>query len=540
MQALKSIWLVMHNEWHSTITKPLFWYATCMTPLILFAIYLLFQWVLGEDPRETLLKEEDIKGWKFFLEQELYGSRGAQTTVLNYAILDSSEELAVEIRDEILKNDWYLFLLTVFEMRDDEFDSVHPSFTEGNANLLNELQNWRKETKDFPVEQLAAQIVGLIPPSDRISNVAVLAFQTQLANLWKSNLPAVQIVVPELSTNFFKEITPAGAIEDDVNSMLASREIVGYFVIPSDVGTEGADLSFVARVDTPRGQFLDLVNWFRSVGSDVLHKQHFEHLGIAPSTQQLLLLRANFSTNDVVIEAPNSKLVPKSFYQFINVALPILLFLIFFVSSVRLVANIVEEKSSKLADSLLASLSPINLLDGKLWGTALISLTVATVWVLLIPIFVTVAGRWNSNVDPTIIEYLFRPTIVLNFLLFLLLTYAMYGYFIVAFTSRFSRLNNAVSAVLYVQFAVLTLFVFPTIFIPFIPFKFLQDILSFFPPSTPFVLVARSGSLPDWPIYCLIVFVLVLCVLGSRALSGSLFAGGITDELRVSRRKRRE
>lgn len=468
------------------------------------------------------------------------GVGGEQTTVLNYAVLDSSEDLAVDIRDEILKNDWYLFLHKVFEMSDDEFDSLRSLFLEGHSILLNELQTKQRTMEDLPVEQIAAQLVGSLPLGESISNVDVPQFQAQLTSWWEPNLETVQTVVPGLSSNFFNDITPTGATEDDVNSMLASKEIVGYFVISNDVDTKDADLTFVARADTPRGQFLDLVNWFRSVSSDVLHKQRFEELGIEPNTQQLLLLRASFSTNDVVIEDPGSKLVPKSFYQYIYVAFPILLFLIFFAASIRLVANIVEEKSSKLADSLLASLSPINLMDGKLWGTALISLTVATVWVLLIPIFVTVVGRWTSYLDPTIIEYLFRPAIVLNFLLFLFLTYAMYGYFVVALTSRFSRLNNALSAVLYVQGAVLMLFVLPTVIIPFIPFKFIQDILSFFPPSTPFVLVARSGSLPDWPIYCGIIFVLVLCVLGSRALSGGLFTRGITDELRVSRKKLKE
>lgn len=540
LRTLKSVWLVMHNEWHSTITKPLFWYATFMTPLILFTIYLLFQWALGEDPREVLLKEDDNKGWRFFLEQELYGSRGDQTTILNYAILDSNEELVLKIHDEILKNDWYLFLLAVLEMKDEEFDSVRTFFTEGNASLLIELQKWKRTFEELPIEQLVAQLVGFLPPSDRMSNVDVSRFQVQLENWWKPNLKAVQRVVPELSTNFFNDITPPSANEDDVDSMLAAKEIIGYFVIPEDVGTDGANLTFVARVDTPRGQFLDLVNWFRSVGSDVLHKQRFEKLGIDPNTQQLLLLRANFATNEVVAENSSARLVPKSFYQFIYVALPILLFLIFFVSSLRLVANVVEEKSSKLADSLLANLSPINLLDGKLWGTALTSLTVAALWTLIIPIFVIVAGRWSSNVDPTIIGYLFQPVIVFNFLLFLFLAYALYGYFVVALTSRFSRLNNALSAALYVQGAVFLLFVLPTIIVPFIPFKFLQDVLSFFPLSTPFVLVARSGSLPDWPVYCAVVFVLVLCVLGSRALSGNLFAQGITDELRVSTRRRKK
>ena len=509
-----------------------------MTPLILFAIYLLFQWILGEDPREALLKDENVKSWEFFLEQELYGGKGNRTEYLYYAVFDSSEDLANEVREEILKNDWYLFLLNVFEMTDDEFDSFRHSFSEEDSGVPSALENWRQINANFSHEQLIAQIVGHVPPHDTYSNADISTFKAQLAKWWEMNLESIKALVPTVSSNFFDDVTPLNATEDDLDSMLASREIIGYFLISDNVGEDNAETKFIARLDTPRGQILDLVNWYRSIGSDVLQKRHFEKTGIEPETLQRLLLRAEFETNDVVIEESGSKLIPKSFYKFVYVALPIVLYLVFFISSVRLVANIVEEKSSKLAESLLANLSPINLLDGKLWGTALISLTVATVWAVLIPLFVIITGRWNSNIDPTIIGLLFRPDVVLNFLLFLTLAYALYGYFIVAFTSRFSRLNNALSAVLYVQLAVLFLFVTPTILIPFITFKGLQDALSFFPLSTPFVMVARSGSLPDWPIFFAIVFVMVLCVLGSRALSGSLFARGITDEFRVSRTKK--
>ena len=509
-----------------------------MTPLILFAIFLLFQWILGEDPRETLLKDENVKNWEFFLEQELYGGKSDQTDCLYYAVLDPSEDLAYAIREEILKNDWYLFLLKVFEMTDAEFDSFRHSISEGDSGVPSDLENWRRIYANSSHEQLIAQLVGHVPSNDTYSNADISTFKAQLAKWWEMNLESFKAMVPMISSNFFDNVTPSNATKDDLDSMLASREIIGYFLIPNDVGTESAETKFITRLDTPRGQVLDLVNWYRSVGTDVLQKRHFKAQGIEPKTQQQLLLRANFETNDVVIEEPGSKLIPKRFYKIIYVALPISLFIVFFASSIRLVANIVEEKSSKLAESLLANLSPINLLDGKLWGTAMISLTVSTVWVVLIPLFVVITGRWLSNIDPTIMGLLFRPDVVLNFLLFLILTYALYGYFFVAFTSRFSRLNNAISAVLYVQFAVLFLFVLPTVIIPFITFKGLQDALSFFPLSAPFVMVARSGSLPDWPIYFAIVFVLVLCVLGSRALSGSLFARGIIDESRVSRTKK--
>lgn len=527
----------MHNEWHSTITRPVFWYATLMTPLILFGLFLLFQWVLGEDPREAVLKEENVKSWEFFLEQELYGSRDGRVDTLKYAVLDSSEALAVNVREEILKNDWYLFLLKVFEMNDDELISLQQSLGEGEAYISNDLELLRHRYDEIPIEQLVRQLVGFLPPDDKLSSVDILEFRTRLASWWEVNLEIIKEIVPAISVNFFNDITPVDAQEDDVNLMLASKEIIGYFVIPKDFGTEGAETEFIARVDTPQGQFLDLVNWYRSVGSDVLQKQQYEKIGVDPQTRQRLLLRADFETNDVVVEETGSMIIPKSFYQFIYVALPLLLYFVYLVTSTRLIAIIVDEKTSKLAESLLANMRPVTLLDGKLWGTALLSLTVATVWVVLIPILVVITGRWHSNVDPTFLSYLFRPVVVLNFFLFLLLVYALYGYFIVAFTSRFSRLNNAISAALYFQFGVLILFVVPTVIVPFIPFKGLQDVLSFFPLSTPFVMVARSGSLPDLPMYCAIVIVVVLCVIGSRALSTGMFARGLIDELRVSKSK---
>ena len=65
-----------------------------------------------------------------------------------------------------------------------------------------------------------------------------------------------------------------------------------------------------------------------------------------------------------------------------------------------------------------------------------------------------------------------------------------------------------------------------------------QNVVSFFPPSTPFVMVARSASLPDWPLYIGIVGVMLVSIFVARAIAIRTFALGIVGEVRITRLNR--
>lgn len=532
----------MLNEWSSTTLNPSFWIVSCATPTILFTLYFLFQWILGEDPREAIFNEDTVKNWEFFLGDQREDQSFGPPRVLKYAVLDRSRSFSTDVRNEILDNDCYSFLTTILHLNGDDFETFREVYSDTHSELLHDLTLLRQRFVSTPTRTLVAELLGNIPRSEDLSDVVEIATLLENLKQWLNEHQEATIKsIPTLSSNYFRDLTPLdmSVSSESLESLLSRNEIVGYFVFPENIETDLEELEFVTRKETPRSEFLDLLNWYRSVTTDVLRKRRYEAENIDSLVQSLLTQRVNVVPTDIDIVPSKSSVTTLRFEGILYIALAFLMYVVFLVSSARLVSNVIDEKSNKLADNLLANLSPSHLLDGKLWGTAMISLTVVGLWLVLVPILAFVTGRWNFNVEIDVFAVFLQPFVIFNFVLFLLLAYAFYGYLFVGFTSLFSKVSIAVNSWAGIVVGIGFIFVTPSLLlISFLPFTWLQNLLSFIPVFTPFVMIARSGTLPDWGMYCTIVCFMVACVLASRAVSSLMFKRGISDEVRVKPLKR--
>ncbi len=520
-----------------TTLNPSFWIVSCATPTILFVMYFLFQWFLGEDPRETWINEDAVKNWEFLLGEEELDQNTRSPRVLSYGVLDPSESFSAEIRGEIINNNSYLFLKSTLGMSAEDFEAFSDVHSDKHTPLVQELAMLRQHFASMSTNMLVDQLLTRVELSEEVSHVVEVSIFHKRVKLWVvHNQDEVVESIPNLTSNLFREILPLDSThsEDSLESMLSRSEIIGYFVFPESISNDLDHLHFVTTVKTPRSEFIDLLNWYRSVATDVLRKRRYETENIDSNTQALLLQRVDFVPTDIDVSPTRSQIKTDRFVRILFLGLAFLMYLVSFGGSARLVANVVDEKSSKLVDNLLANLSPSHLLDGKLWGTAMISLTVMGFWVLLIPILAFVTGRLDFNVNLDIFSVLLQPTVVFNFILFLLLAYAFYGYLFVGLASLYSKLSNAINTFVGIGLGIGFLFVFPSLMVMFFnPFVWLQNLLSFIPVMSPFVMVARSGTLPGWGVYCTIVCILVLSIFASRALSSLMFKRGISSEVRV-------
>lgn len=534
---LKTVWVVMLNEWSMTTLNPSFWIVSCATPTILFAMYFLFQWFLGEDPRETWFNEETVKNWEFLLGDEGLGQNSQSPRVLSYGVFDPSESFSAEIRGEIINNNCYLFLKSTLGMSNENFEAFSDVHNDNHTPLIQELAVLRQQFDSMSTNMLVDQLLTRVELSEEVSDVVeVSIFQERVKHWVVHNQNEIVESIPNLTSNLFREIPPLDRThsKESLESMLSRSEIIGYFVFPESISNDLDHLHFVTTVRTPRREFIDLLNWYRSVATDVLRKRRYEAEDIDSITQASLLQRVDFVPTDIAVSPTGTRITTELFVRVLYIVLALLMYLVFLGGSVRLVANVVDEKSSKLVDNLLASLSPSHLLDGKLWGTAMISLTVMGLWLVLIPILAFVTGRLDFNVNLDIFSMLLQPTVVFNFIFFLLLAYAFYRYLFVGLASLFSKLSNAINTFVGIGLGIGFLFVFPSLMVMFFnPFVWLQNLLSFIPLMSPFVMVARSGSLPEWGVYCTIVCLLILSILASRALSNLMFKRGISSEVRV-------
>lgn len=193
------------------------------------------------------------------------------------------------------------------------------------------------------------------------------------------------------------------------------------------------------------------------------------------------------------------------------------------------ITSTIEEKSNRLSEILVSSVDAAQVLDGKLLANTLVALIgIAVFCVVMGPMFAVLAIY--SEYTSVFLSALLNPVKMINWFLFLFLGIAFYGYIEIALGSLCNNTKETMMTLYPVRF-VYTFAIWPILF--FVvnkPSGDLAEVLSFVPIFTPYVMIARSDSLPNWPFYLAIVILMFVSVLLVRKFAKRLFANGILLE----------
>jgi ABC-2 type transport system permease protein len=180
----------------------------------------------------------------------------------------------------------------------------------------------------------------------------------------------------------------------------------------------------------------------------------------------------------------------------LNRALPfimgILLFMGVMIGGQGMMTSTIEEKSSRVVEVLLAAVSPLELMWGKLLGHLGIGLVMMSVYVTL-GVLALMQFALFGLIDPLLIVYL---------LAFFLIAYLVFGAIMLAIGAAVNQLADAQS----LMGPVMLLLVTPYILTPFIgqrPDSNFAIAMSFIPPINPFAMLARLASSsppPAWQV----------------------------------------
>jgi ABC-2 type transport system permease protein len=177
--------------------------------------------------------------------------------------------------------------------------------------------------------------------------------------------------------------------------------------------------------------------------------------------------------------------------------LPIICGVLIFIGAITggqiLMTSTVEEKSSRIVEVLLAAVSPVELMWGKLLGQLGVGLLILAVYVGL-GILALVQYSMLGMIDPMLILYL---------LVFYFLAYLVYGALMLAIGAAVNQIADAQS----LMGPVMVLLVAPYALVPLIgraPNSTLSVAFSFIPPINSFAMLARlaSGTPPPlWQVF---------------------------------------
>lgn len=212
--------------------------------------------------------------------------------------------------------------------------------------------------------------------------------------------------------------------------------------------------------------------------------------------------------------------------QYAPIAFVYLLWIAVFSVSQMLLNNTIEEKSNRIIEVLLSSVTSRELMQGKLLGIAAVGLTMTGAWILSL---ITVLNLYRSPelefVDQ-ILEVLWSSNLLPAFGLYFLFGYLFYSGIFLAIGSicnTIKEAQNFMGPMMMIMFVPLvTMF-----FIPKDPNGTLATILSWIPLYTPFIMMNRAAADPPLLDQIGTLVLMVLSTLAVLWLCGKIFRIGI-------------
>ena len=191
-----------------------------------------------------------------------------------------------------------------------------------------------------------------------------------------------------------------------------------------------------------------------------------------------------------------------------------------------LLNNTIEEKSNRLIEVLLSSVTPGELMMGKLAGIAAIGLTLVGTWVMtLLGVLAWKAGP-ESEVASQLLSVIRTSNLLPAFIVYFTLGFLMYSGLILAIGSICNTLKDAQN---YMGLITMVMMVplLTMMFIPKDPNGSLATFLSWIPIYTPFVMLNRAAA--DPPLFEVIGTTLLLIVSSALVFwgAGKVFRVGI-------------
>ncbi|MBI2221143.1 MAG: ABC transporter permease [Acidobacteria bacterium] len=195
-----------------------------------------------------------------------------------------------------------------------------------------------------------------------------------------------------------------------------------------------------------------------------------------------------------------------------------LMFLVVMTSSPQLLNSVMEEKMSRISEVLVSSITPFQLMMGKLLGSAAVSIVLAVVYLL---------GAYRAAAYWGYADAL-TPPMVGWFMLFLVCAVLLFGSIFVSIGAACSDFKDAQSMMTPAMLIVmLPIFVWTAVLRA--PDSALAVGMSLFPPATPFLMLLRLALRPSPPLWqvLLSVVLVLLTVVAAVWAAGKIFRTGI-------------
>lgn len=353
--------------------------------------------------------------------------------------------------------------------------------------------------------QVAAEAAGAAPQADEDSKGLPSTVRGEILDL--------RPIAPEKLTD---------ALRAELSDQIRDGQLYAFVEIPADV-VQPASADSKVRFYSQDSSIAESRGWFASVINDFVKSKRLKSAGIDPQIVSMASQPVTVSGMSLVTESADGSIVAaKEKNQMADIFLPLgammFMFLVIFMASQPMLEAVLEEKAQRIAEVLLGSASPFQLMSGKLLGTVGGSMTVFLIYL---------AGGFFMARNRGMLES-FPLDLIPWFIVFQVFGVLFYAAIFMAVGASVSQLKEA-QAMLLPVWMMLMLPIFIWFYIVQDPRGSLATWISFFPPATSTTMILRMATGVTVPLseILLATALLIASTVVIVILAGRIFRVGI-------------
>lgn len=452
-----------------------------------------------------------ILGLFFVVPTLLERTKGAR----RYAVIDRSGWLLEAVDHEILTDDLATALRAAAERAAREGDSAVVPVLRPLLSLLGDsspgaVRSVARALAVSPGEAGEAERSAGLGPAAR----ATLEAHAAAIRAWWVALPEAHVeeVAPGASRERYVRPASAADAEGDLDRLrhqVADGELFALFVIGPDPVTGNQGSRYISKNLTDT----DLRDWFAELASEQVRARRLAQEAIDPAVARWIQSPVRFEARKVSGEGAEEAVDARDrLRQWAPVVFVYLLWVSVFTVAQMLLTNTVEEKSNRIIEVLLSSVSPVELMAGKIAGIAVTGLTIVGSWMLVFFLGAKFVPRLMATSGlPDLSVLAGDPVLIGSFLIYFLLGYLLFAALLVGIGAVCTTLKEAQNLMGPVTLMLLVplLSMIP---IGRDPNGVLAKVMSYIPPFTPFVMMNRAAGPPTLGEYALTALLLVVSI----------------------------
>jgi ABC-2 type transport system permease protein len=308
----------------------------------------------------------------------------------------------------------------------------------------------------------------------------------------------------------------------------------GYIVIPAVTNWEAGIRDMPFRADKKFGSSVksQIQNKFNNIWTDIKN----EKLGIDDSKKKVIAeSTVSLKREDLEGKASNEEVA-----NTIGLVAGFLIYFILLVYGSQVMMGVMEEKTSRIAEVIISSVKPFQLMLGKILGIGLVALTQFLLWIAFVFIIynVTQASGGNNEMMRGMVGSVQNTFANINvpFIVVCFIFYFLGGFFFYAslYAAIGSAVNEGISEAQSLSFPVTLIVIFSIIIMPIAmndPTGPVATWGSIIPFSSPIIMMARipfgvPGTVPWWQLG-LSMGLLIASFIFSVWISGKIYRTGI-------------